>query len=128
DIHQHVALIEGHETHALRGTPDHADLAHPLAVDDAVARDQHQLVVRQNALDRDDLSGLIIDTEVDHTHAAARLEAVIVDCSALAAPLLRRHEQRGFRAVLLADHDHSHDRVLAAQPDAANTGRDAAHL
>src|SRR5687768_10811782 len=72
-IHQLIALIQGHYANTLRGTPNDANLVDALTVHDTLARDEHQLVRIRHALDRDHLTGLLVDAEVDHAHAAARL-------------------------------------------------------
>src|SRR4051812_29642819 len=53
NIDEDVAILERHQAHALRGAADHANLCNLLTDDDAVARDQHQLVAREYFLDGD---------------------------------------------------------------------------
>src|SRR5690606_26123515 len=127
-VDDRVALVHTHDAHALRGAADDTDLVHALAVHDAVARDHHQLVTRIHGLDRDDLARRVVDAEVDHALPAARLQAVLLDVRALAAPVLRDDKQRRPLRAVRPAHDHADHDVVTAQADTAHAGCHAAHL
>src|SRR5690606_40047757 len=121
-------FVHAHDDDTLGGASDDADPAHTLAIDDAVARDQHQLVARQHALDRNDLTGRLVDTEVDDALAAPGLQPVFLDVGALAASVLGYDEQRCALGPVRPADDHADNDVVATQADAAHARRDATHL
>src|SRR6266850_2576798 len=124
DIHDEVAGRQVHDLHALRVAARDADAFDGHADHDSLLGDHHQLVIGQDFLEGDDVSGLRSALERNDAAAAAVLNAVLVELRALAHPLLGHHEQRG----LAAHHDHVNHVVLLVELDALHAGGRAAHV
>src|SRR5690606_22339090 len=128
DIDDGVPVIQRHEPNALGSASDHADLLDPLAVDHAVPGDEHELVVRQDFLDRDDLSGPRSDLQVDYALPAPALEPVVLDPASLPRSVLGHDEERCLGGGVLANDYHRDDVVALVEGDPTDAGRRAPHL
>src|SRR2546427_260870 len=142
DIHDQVAGGQVHDLHALRVAAGNPDPLDRHADHDAFLGDHHQLVVRQDLFQRDDLAGFIAALQRDDAAAAAMLDAVFVQLGPLAHTLFhaahrygkgygplahtlfRNGEQRGFAA----HHDHIDHMVSLVELDPFHAGRRAAHV
>src|SRR5690606_26408981 len=125
DIDDGVPVIQRHEPNALGSASDHADLLDPLAVDHAVPGDEHELVVRQDFLDRDDLSGPRSDLPVDYALPAPALEPVVLDPASLPRSVLGHDDERCLDGGVLANDDQPDDVGALVEYDPSDAGRRA---
>src|SRR2546421_8674339 len=97
-VHKQIARGQVHDLHALRVAARDADPLDRHADHDAFLGDHHQLVVRQDLFQRDDLAGLVAALQRDDAAAAPMLDAVFVELGTLPHALLGHGEQRGLAA------------------------------
>ena len=90
-----VVLGDGHELDALRVAADEGNLVDGRADDDALGRNQHQLLTAADDADADDGTRFLRDLHIDEPFAAARLRAVLVRRGALAVAALGDGEHLG---------------------------------
>src|SRR5690606_19478 len=114
--HRAVSLVEIHQPHALRRTADDGDPARPGSQNHALLRDEHQLLVVEDAGDAHHLAIPLGGLDVDDAVAAAALDPVLVDDRALAVAVLGHGQNRA------AGPQHLHADDLIPRPE-----RDAPH-
>src|SRR5688572_11317865 len=135
---QPVAFVDADELHPSRVAAGFADFLDARTDQDALLRDEHQLVRVAHGGHADDVAVSVVRLDVDHALAAALDEAVRVDGRALAEAVDAGGQHHADVAgVALRDDDHADDFVHAGrflvglvvlgQLDAAHAARGTAH-
>src|SRR5688572_12863771 len=135
---QPVAFVDADELHPSRVAAGFADFLDARTDQDALLRDEHQLVRVAHGRHADHVAVTVVRLDVDHALAAALDEAVRVDGRALAEAVDAGGQHHADVAgVALRDDDHADDFVHAGrlfvrlivlgQLDAAHATRGTAH-
>src|ERR1700736_4870160 len=117
-----IALFEPNQANPLSIAPDHGNILHRRAHQNAVLTHEHDLIVQAHLQSTHHVSVAVGDLQCNHPLATAAVLREIIERRQFAESVLRCGENE-----TLLRHDQCVDALLVAQTDAAHTRRLAAH-